>query len=796
MNGQPTKSSGCNNIMMNHQTTNKMETTTNDKNDDEKLTNNIDIDNQQANHIDDSNEPKIMMVKDSSSPKPPTSEPQTQTDFENMDDEKLTNDLDLECKKIETLIQTLDQIELESLPSSDIDGDDDRNDADDDIRSEHCKPVDDAYNNQKSTIKLDENKEEVEEKIEIKQTKQIPIPKERKSKCFIVKNVDVDVNNDDEQQQQQKQQQSEISTEEKMPTTSKEKPKIYPDDLNPFGNDDDDDDEIQDEKSLPKSKTVIKIEHYPGDLNPFGDDDDDDDVDGNQNNSSLNPFGSDDDDDDKQIKLTKTPDHQQQRSSMKSSPTPTSKRKKRPAPPPPPPLSSSSLSNKSNQSLDQLVGKSMVITKESDSQMFDSFISNASSSNFDTESFDDDNGGDGGNNSRNSIHHQLDVPRTPTPLPRRRKNNQNDVSSDGRKSSSSLIVSSITGSNNNDIDGNDSVQAQLKAIKNKKRPAPPRPAYKRELKQSTIEDMDKELNDIGDQLPIVEKERFELEKWLLSLNEEKESEPQQQPEEREQKLERFLELAREKCKLCRKQKELMYMKREHKLEEIQLELEYQLRIIMSKQDAQKTADDRDEEQRLLKKMMEIIDERNDIIENMIQDENKEIEEYQKIIGKVIDIRTKSEEREIGGGGGSGSGSKHHHHHLKPFHKLKKLNKKIKTKLKSNNKKQHQQQNGDGDSQDGKSIDESSESINSGGSTSINDLSIGQDCQSIGNTSVVDDNDNDGGDKKSEKSLTKKSSTFGRTTLKKLSNPSKTILNVSNELKSKLHHKSHSNITNQ
>nr|XP_027203712.1 MICAL-like protein 1 [Dermatophagoides pteronyssinus] len=757
-----------------------METTIiSDKNDDEKLTNDIDI--------DDSNEPKIMMVvKDSSSPKPP-SEPQSQTDFENMDDEKLTNDLDLECKKIETLIQTLDQIELESLPSSDVDVDDDRNDAADDIRSEHCQPVDDDDDNdEKSTIKLDENKE-VEEKIEIKQTKQIPIPKERKSKCFIVKNVD-DNNNDDEQQQQQKQ--LEISK-EKMPTatTSKEKPKIYPDDLNPFG--DDDDDEIQDEKSSPKSKTVIKIEHYPGDLNPFGDDDD-----GDQNNSSLNPFGSDDDDDDdKQIKLTKTPD-QQQRSSMKSSPTPTSKRKKRPAPPPPPPqtLSSSSLSNKSNQSLDQIVDKSMVIAKESDSQMFDSFISNASSSNFDTESFDDDNGGDGGNNSRNSIHHQLDVPRTPTPLPRRRKNNQNDVSSDGRKSSSSLIVSSITGSNNNDIDGNDSVQAQLKAIKNKKRPAPPRPAYKRELKQSTIEDMDKELNDIGDQLPIVEKERFELEKWLLLLNEEKESEPQQQPEEREQKLERFLELAREKCKLCRKQKELMYMKREHKLEEIQLELEYQLRIIMSKQDAQKTADDRDEEQRLLKKMMEIIDERNDIIENMIQDENKEIEEYQKIIGKVIDIRTKSEEREIGGGGGSGSGSKHHHHHLKPFHKLKKLNKKIKTKLKSNNKKQHQQQNGDDHSQDGKSIDESSESINSGGSTSINDLSIGQDCQSIGNTSVVDDGGD--GDKKSEKSLTKKSSTFGRTTLKKLSNPSKTILNVSNELKSKFHHKSHSNITNQ
>mgnify|MGYP002714409068 CR=1 FL=1 len=67
---------------------------------------------------------------------------------------------------------------------------------------------------------------------------------------------------------------------------------------------------------------------------------------------------------------------------------------------------------------------------------------------------------------------------------------------------------------------------------------------------------------------------------------------------------------------------VIHRKRELKLEETQLELEYQLRVIMSKQDAQKTTDDCDEEQRLLKKMMEIIDERNDIIENMIQDENK------------------------------------------------------------------------------------------------------------------------------------------------------------------------------
>ena len=43
---------------------------------------------------------------------------------------------------------------------------------------------------------------------------------------------------------------------------------------------------------------------------------------------------------------------------------------------------------------------------------------------------------------------------------------------------------------------------------------------------------------------------------------------------------------------------------------------------MSKQDAQKTEQDQETEKELLQRMIEIIDERNDIIENMIKDENK------------------------------------------------------------------------------------------------------------------------------------------------------------------------------
>lgn len=50
---------------------------------------------------------------------------------------------------------------------------------------------------------------------------------------------------------------------------------------------------------------------------------------------------------------------------------------------------------------------------------------------------------------------------------------------------------------------------------------------------------------------------------------------------------------------------------------------------------QKTESDHQQEQSLLEQMMAIIDERNEIIENMIQDENREIEDYHRITEKVI-----------------------------------------------------------------------------------------------------------------------------------------------------------------
>nr|XP_046920644.1 suppressor of Mek1-like [Dermatophagoides farinae] len=217
---------------------------------------------------------------------------------------------DLECEKIESLIQTLDQIELDSLPSVDDD------------RSEHDSI--NCANNNTMNVVVDDLKSvnnndnfevpqmlEIDEKIKNEETSstvekivEIPKPRERKSKCLSINKIEQPI---------------EIQS-EKMSSSSTNKTKDYPDDLNPFGDDDDDDDtnvvEIHEPSGL---KTVIKIEHYPADLNPFGDDIDSCKVEiSKQNSSSLNPFGSDDEDEEPIVKSKILNHHspEQRRSSL------------------------------------------------------------------------------------------------------------------------------------------------------------------------------------------------------------------------------------------------------------------------------------------------------------------------------------------------------------------------------------------------------------------------------------------------------------------------------------------------
>ncbi|XP_054166329.1 MICAL-like protein 1 [Oppia nitens] len=405
---------------------------------------------------------------------------------------------------------------------------------------------------------------------------------------------------------------------------------IYPDDKNPFDDEEcnDIEDVIVDKSGIKGSQNNNKENEYPDDKNPFGDDDDEDNdkvtiSKGNGNkvaiklrssSDALNPFAEDEDNEDLEDASNVTPKPRPRKSLFISSPTntatssPTSSlksRKKRPAPTPP-----VTASNQTTDTIPQVSSTCSLSTYGDDSfsSRRDSLASIISSE-----------------LTTASITSSVPNSRTPTPLPRKNVQRSGDELSDGDNQSDKNKTTSPL--KNNESTGS------LRGLK--KRPAPPIPAIKRMIKGSLTE-IEDELNSIGDKLPVIEKKTQELEQILISRmgttvgGETPPIAPKDDPV-----LNEFLATARERCRLARRQKELMYMKREHKLEEIQADIEYQMRCVISKQSAQKTDEDLKREEELLQRLMEIIEERNDIVENMIKDENKEVEEYQKLVSKVL-----------------------------------------------------------------------------------------------------------------------------------------------------------------
>merc|ERR1711992_247060 len=66
----------------------------------------------------------------------------------------------------------------------------------------------------------------------------------------------------------------------------------------------------------------------------------------------------------------------------------------------------------------------------------------------------------------------------------------------------------------------------------------------------------------------------------------------------------LFDLVNEKNDLFRRQTELIYMKKENRLEEQHADLEYQVRILMSKPESQRTEEDRVREEKLIAKLVE------------------------------------------------------------------------------------------------------------------------------------------------------------------------------------------------
>lgn len=124
------------------------------------------------------------------------------------------------------------------------------------------------------------------------------------------------------------------------------------------------------------------------------------------------------------------------------------------------------------------------------------------------------------------------------------------------------------------IDGNKTISLGTSQARKQKRLAPPVPVnFKRQVIGS-LDAIEEELNDIGDKLAIIDKESAICQEILVAPNEDI------NPDTTRSK---FIELIKRRNTFVRRQKELMYTKRELKLDQLHSDIEYELRMIGNKQ---------------------------------------------------------------------------------------------------------------------------------------------------------------------------------------------------------------------
>jgi MICAL-like protein 1 len=88
----------------------------------------------------------------------------------------------------------------------------------------------------------------------------------------------------------------------------------------------------------------------------------------------------------------------------------------------------------------------------------------------------------------------------------------------------------------------------------------------------------------------------------------------------------LFEIVNEKNELFRRQAELMYLRRSHRLEQEQADLEYEIRKSMAQPERNKTDTDKTREENLIARLVEVVQQRNEVIECLEMDRVREREE--------------------------------------------------------------------------------------------------------------------------------------------------------------------------
>lgn len=171
--------------------------------------------------------------------------------------------------------------------------------------------------------------------------------------------------------------------------------------------------------------------------------------------------------------------------------------------------------------------------------------------------------------------------------------------------SASLMSTSITTQSsfaNNTFNGSDSYNPHQQADKTeegqwrkKKGPAPPRPIPpRRAVKKLHRKAISQELVDIEVKQSGLERQGVKLEKSIRQICDKEDERGENRDSlgpEAEDLIIQLFDLVNEKNELFRRQTELIYMKKDNRLEEQHADLEHQIRVLMSKPDTQKTEDD-------------------------------------------------------------------------------------------------------------------------------------------------------------------------------------------------------------
>jgi hypothetical protein len=158
----------------------------------------------------------------------------------------------------------------------------------------------------------------------------------------------------------------------------------------------------------------------------------------------------------------------------------------------------------------------------------------------------------------------------------------------------------------------------------KKGPAPPRPIPpRRTVKKLHRKVINQELEDIEVKQNELERQGVKLEKTIREICDKNDAEEGADRDslgpEAEDLIIQLFDLVNEKNELFRRQTELIYMKKENRLEEQHADLEYQIRVLMAKPEAQRTEEDRAREEKLIARLVQVVGLRNEIVDCLEMD---------------------------------------------------------------------------------------------------------------------------------------------------------------------------------